>query len=417
MAESLRSAPGMRERAPGVWELIVEAGRDPISGRRRQVSRVFRGNLRDAKKARAELLVEVSKGRHAGTNATLDDLFDEWIIELRRKGRSPNTIRAYESVYNHNVRSALGAKKVRLITTKMLTDLYGAHQARGLAPRTVYQIHACLSSMFTQSCKWGWRDSNPAQWADPPARPNVTPVVPTPEEVRALIREARGSRRPEYARAIFLTATTGVRRAELCALRIGRDIDLERSAITVSSSIVNITGEPLGEIPTKNRRVRPVALDPATVQVLREQIAFMADRAKRGGTVLAPNAYLFSDALDGLEPWRPDSVSQYFDRLRKRVSLSHVDFHQLRKFMETYGQNLGFSAAQVALRAGHDPSVASRHYTGSIEETDRALAAAVAGLLDDPDASSETVDAAGRAASPSKSSNSRARGTTRRRPS
>lgn len=52
--------------------------------------------------------------------------------------------------------------------------------------------------------------------------------------------------------------------------------------------------------------------------------------------------------------------------------------------METYGQNLGFSAVQVALRAGHDPSVAARHYTGSLLETDRALATAVAALLLDP---------------------------------
>jgi hypothetical protein len=35
MAE-LRSAPGMRERSPGVWELIVENGRDPVTGKRRQ---------------------------------------------------------------------------------------------------------------------------------------------------------------------------------------------------------------------------------------------------------------------------------------------------------------------------------------------------------------------------------------------
>jgi hypothetical protein len=44
MAE-LRTAPGMPERSPGVWELIVEAGRDPLTGKRRQVSRTFRGNL------------------------------------------------------------------------------------------------------------------------------------------------------------------------------------------------------------------------------------------------------------------------------------------------------------------------------------------------------------------------------------
>lgn len=46
--------------------------------------------------------------------------------------------------------------------------------------------------------------------------------------------------------------------------------------------------------------------------------------------------------------------------------------------METYGQDLGFSPVEVAMRAGHDPSVAANHYTGSIEETDRALSVAVA---------------------------------------
>lgn len=31
--------------------------------------------------------------------------------------------------------------------------------------------------------------------------------------------------------------------------------------------------------------------------------------------------------------------------------------------MDTYGQELGFLLAQVAMRAGHDPAVASKHYT------------------------------------------------------
>ena len=92
----------------------------------------------------------------------------------------------------------------------------------------MYQIHACLSSMFTQACRWGWRDSNPARWAGPPAIPNTAPVVPTPEEVRALIDAAEQSKRPEYARAILVAATTGLRRAELCGLRV-RDHDLERA--------------------------------------------------------------------------------------------------------------------------------------------------------------------------------------------
>jgi integrase len=105
------------------------------------------------------------------------------------------------------------------------------------------------------------------------------------------------------------------------------------------------------------------------------------ERARSLGVKLIDDAYVFSDAPDGSEPWRPGAITRYFARLRERVGLEHLDFHDLRKFMETYGQDLGFSPVQVAMRAGHDPSVAAKHYTGSIEETDRALSLAVASLL------------------------------------
>ena len=67
--------------------------------------------------------------------------------------------------------------------------------------------------------------------------------------------------------------------------------------------------------------------------------------------------------------------------MRKRIGLDHLDFHYLRMFMETYGQEMGFSITQVAMRAGHDPSIAAKHYSARVSETDRALATAVASLL------------------------------------
>jgi integrase len=377
----LRAAPGMRERSPNAWELIVEAGRDPLTGRRRQVSRMFYGTMREAKKARAALLSDVGRGRHTGARATVDDLFVDWIVELKRKGRSPNTIRGYELVYGRNVKPTLGGVQVTKVTMKMLTDLYGAHEKRGLAPRSVYQIHAVLSSMFTQACRWGWRDSNPAQWAEPPALPNTTPVVPTPAEVRALIDAAEQSRRPEYARAILLAATTGLRRAELCALRRTRDVDLERGLLRVSASIVALPNTPVHEIPTKNRRVRMIAVDELTASILRAQIEMVERRAHLVRVAVVAEHYIFSDSADGSEPWKPDTVSQYFSRLRDRADLPHLDFHYLRKFMETYGQEMGYSVAQVAMRAGHDPTMAAKHYSGRVADTDRALATAIASLL------------------------------------
>ena len=60
-------------------------------------------------------------------------------------------------------------------------------------------------------------------------------------------------------------ATTGLRRAELCALRRGRDLDLERRLLRVSASVVKMPGAPLREIPTKNRRTSTLARDDLTV--------------------------------------------------------------------------------------------------------------------------------------------------------
>ena len=297
--------------------------------------------------------------------------------------RSSNivTLHGYELNYKRNIRPTLGRMQVTKVTTKTLTDLYGAHQKRGLAPRSVYQIHACLSSMFTQACRWGWRDTNPAQWAEPPSRPNIEPTVPTPDEVSALIGEAERSKRPEMARLIFVAATTGLRRAELCALRRDRDLDLDNGVLKVSSSIANLPGGPMGEIATKNRRTRLLALDSETVAKLREQCAEVEARAALLHVDLVDDPYVFTDAPDGSLPWKPDTISQYFGRLRERVGLDHLNFHDLRKFMETYAQELGFSLAQAAMRAGHDPSVAAKHYTGRVSETDRELAKSVAALI------------------------------------
>jgi hypothetical protein len=67
--------------------------------------------------------------------------------------------------------------------------------------------------------------------------------------------------------------------------------------------------------------------------------------------------------------------------LRDRLGFEHLSFKSLRRFMDTYGQGLGFSMAQVAMRADHDPAVAGN--TGRVTQADRDLAAAMARLLDE----------------------------------
>lgn len=391
MAE-LRKAPGMRERAHGVWELYIDAGRDVLTGQRRRVSHTFHGNLREAKQRRAELLAEQGRGKYSGAQATVDELCEEWLKELRRLQRSPSTIDNYARHYRHDIRPTLGKVQVTKVTTKMLTDLYAAHQDRGVAAATVYQIHAAISAMMSQACRWGWRDTNPAQWASKPPRRKKRPKAPSPAGVVELIDEAKRSRRPEYARAIFIASTTGIRRGELCAIRIRRNVNWDSAELTVTHNILELTGKPLIEKEgPKNDDDRSLAIDATTLSLMTAQLEMMQIRSAMCGASLVEDAFLFSNAADGSLPWRPGAITQYFSRLRKRAGLAQIQYKQMRTFMDTYGQDLGFSLAQVALRAGHDPAVASKYYTGRVSETDRELATELASLLVPDDTNTDPV--------------------------
>ena len=178
---------------------------------------------------------------------------------------------------------------------------------------------------------------------------------------------------------IYLAAVTGVRRGELCAVR-RTAIDWDRKTLRVDRSIFKEAGQKV-EGPTKNRRRRTIAVDDRSLTIFRSHIETVDGWAISVGAEAPHDAYVFTDSPIGTEPWDPDMITQFFRRLRVRLGLEHIDFHSLRRFMDTYGQELGFSLAQVAVRAGHDPAVASRHYTGRVEEVDRALAKAMSDLL------------------------------------
>ena len=135
---------------------------------------------------------------------------------------------------------------------------------------------------------------------------------------------------------------------------------------------------------TKSHKVRYVALDPVSTQVVVEQLEWMRDRADLAGTDLVENPYLFSDAVDGAIPWRPIYVSRWFAVTRQRCNGAvrpEVHFHCLRHFHSTHALDLGYPITAVAGRNGHDPSVLLKVYSHHLEQTDRRISEAVAALV------------------------------------
>ena len=72
----------MRERRPGVWEIRIAVGVDPVSGRTAQRSFVFRGDVDQADARRQELAAEWAERRafrRAAPFLSVGELLERWL--------------------------------------------------------------------------------------------------------------------------------------------------------------------------------------------------------------------------------------------------------------------------------------------------------------------------------------------------
>jgi integrase len=344
-----------------------------------QISKTFHGSSREADSALRDLVDKYGEGRPDGVGVTVGKFLDRWLEECERMDLSPTTIRNYKSQIEQTIRPRFGKLALIRLTPKHLDDLYGDMKDQGLSSKTIRNHHAVISSALHQAVRWGWVKENVALKAKPPRVPQRRVQAPSVDDVRSVI-EAAELRDPRLAPLLMLAALTGMRRAELCALR-WTDVDLERRELDVSRSIIVVSGG-LAEKSTKTDRFRMVALDDVGVSLLEHHRVRVDEWAQAAGVVVQPNGYVFSHAPDASKPFRPDNVTGFFTRVRNSLGLREVSLHDLRHFTATQLIGAGVDVRTVAGRLGHsDPSVTLRVYSHALEERDRAAAEVMGKVL------------------------------------
>jgi len=366
----------IQQRGTNSWRIKGYVGRD-ATGTKRYVYRTVLGTRRDAERELSRLLVEVDEGRFVASPAmTLSELLDRW-LQVKRLAVAPKTIDSYEWIARTYVRPALGDRKVGSLRPIDLDLLYSDLHGRGLSARTVRICHTVLRQSLEQARKWGFIARSPAVDASPPPqhRKEVTP--PTVAQVLELL-DAADAEDPAFAMYLWVLAATGCRRGEACALR-WTDVDLEREEVAIRRSISQV-GRELREKDTKTHQSRRLAIDEATVALLRSHLRRHRELALSFGVRLADDALLFGDA-EG-RPWRPDVCTNRFGRLRGRLKLERVRLHDLRHFVATVLTDGGIPIGTVSTRLGHSQmSTTLNLYTHAIPATDQRAAAYLGSLL------------------------------------
>lgn len=366
----------LQNRGGDAWRIKVYLGRS-ADGRKRYLERTVRGTKPDAEWELARLVVEVDDGRHAASAPmTFGELLDRW-LEVKGASVAPRTIESYEWIAAKYLRPRLGDRKLASLRTMDLDAMYAELHASGLSARTVRICHTVVRQSLEQARRWGLIARSPAVDATPPRSIRTEVVPPTVEEVVRLL-DAAYEADPAFGVFLWVKSATGCRRGEMCALRWS-DVDLDRPELSIRRAITQV-GRELIEKDTKTHQSRRVALDEATVGLLRQHRLHQREEALALGVRLADDALLFS-TLDG-GPWRPDVCTNRFGRLRAGLGLERVRLHDLRHFVASVLIDGGIPISTVSTRIGHSQmSTTLNLYTHPIPATDQAAAAYLGTLL------------------------------------
>jgi integrase len=351
--------------------VIYDEGQDE-HGKRKQRSK---GGFTTRKQAQAFLtdaLARLASGSYAApSKLTLRQfLTEEWLPSVERTVR-PLTFRSYSSVVRARIVPEIGGVRLQALSAGHLNGLYAELGRKGLSAGSRRLTHAVLHRALRDGVRWGRLARSPAELADPPALAHTRVQAWTATELRRFLEHVQGDRLFGLWR---LAATTGMRRGELLGLT-WRALDIEAGRLSVEQQLT-----PGGFGPPKSARSRrTVALDPETVDALRQHRDAQLLERDFAADAYQDHDLVFCDELG--VPLRPNWLTERFREQRDAARMAVGTLHVLRHTSATLALTAGVPVHIVAARLGDHPKVVLATYAHLLPQSDELAAERVAAAL------------------------------------
>jgi integrase len=354
--------------------------------RRRETKAGF-ATRKECVAAMHKLLVAVEeKSYTAPTKASVKEyLVKEWLPAVKSTIR-PSTYNSYVQHVECHIVPHIGTVKLQKLSGSQVNALYAKlaesgtkNGKKGLSAITIHHVHACLHKALKDAVRWGRIARNPLDSADPPRKNgdgSTEMKTWTAEQLRAFLDSARDDRLyPLW----HLIAFTGMRRGEALGLRWS-DVDLENARLAVRRALIPINREVVVSEPKTTKGKRVIALDPATIEVLKAQAARQLAEQNEWDELWVDSGLVFTaengEALD------PESVSRWWRQAVKKSMLPKIRLHDLRHTHATLALQAGIHPKVVSERLGHATvSITLDTYSHAIPAMQEEAAALIAGLV------------------------------------
>lgn len=223
---------------------------------------------------------------------------------------------------------------------------------------------------------------NPCEKADAPSAATGPPKVWGVPEVQRFLAAIEGHR----LHAVYvLAAKTGMRRGEIADLTWDA-VNLDAGEVVVRSTRVMASGTPTVSSPKTDGSARTVAINPSTVQVLREHRPRQREE-RMAGMDWEDTGYVFTRA-DG-RPVNPQYLYTLMQRTARREGLPPIPFHGLRHSFATAALQAKQDVRLVAELLGHESTRTTQStYQHVLPDLARKSAEEVAALFEVSEAAS-----------------------------
>ena len=391
-------------KAHGSWAFVIDAGINPETGKRRQISR---SGFKTKDEAEQALTAELTK-LDAGTwtddrRMTLGTWLDQWLTELEAAKKSVNTLKNYRGHVRDAWKPRLGHLLLRDLRRShiesVLADLaapiegdrpagnIGRHVTQR-SPATIDGYRRTIRAALSAAQRRELIGFNPAEGRmdSIPTAVEIDdddePTVWEPEETARFLEHVFDDR---LSALYELAAYAGLRRAELCGLRWS-DIDGDGTGLRVRQTIVSVTRTQatpeqaacpvcaevhvgrLFKAPKSRKGRRWVPLAAPAQEALARHRETQQEERKFFGIDYQDHGLVFCRA-DGL-PLRPDRVTVEFEQHVTACGLPMVRLHDTRHGACSLMLAGGVPIEVVQLILGHStPEVTRRVYAHLMRKT------------------------------------------------
>lgn len=347
----------LRKRGNNTWQICIEKGRDPMTGKRQRVYKTVKGTKKEAEKEMHRMAYEIENGAYIEpSELNVREMLLWWYDDYAKNNLAPSTQEYYDVIINSHLVPFLGNIKIsdlqpfhiqNYISKKLNNGRLDGKEG-GLSKKSVKRHYTVLNQVLKYAFKLQIIDRNPADPISPPAPKKPEIKAMRPEDLNKLLDAATAW----LYDFLYIAAFTGMRRGELLGLR-WQDVDFKEKILEVKQSAVKLSGGRLIFREPKTRSsIRPINVDDDIINILRRRNKEQKeDRLKLGSAYNKQYNLVFRK--ENGDPYLPLYATKQFNKLAQKVNLSNFRLHDLRHTHATLMLKADVHPKIVQERLGH----------------------------------------------------------------